>query len=79
MKKKLSFVAILFISSLFVKAQSPEDYLIKKDSWEETVRASCDKLNYDWNHKEGRFNFIFYYKNIPIIYKALFISLQNQK
>jgi hypothetical protein len=52
---------ILFASSQ-VLAQTKKEYYSQQDTWEETVRTVCDKLNYDWNHKEGDFKFIFYYE-----------------
>jgi hypothetical protein len=58
------FLLTIFLTfPIFLTAQEDVNYFIKKDTWEETVRYSCDKLNYDWNHKKGKFNYIFYYRH----------------
>ena len=36
-------------------AQNQTDYFIRKTTWEESLRVSCDKLNYDYNHREGKY------------------------
>ena len=61
----LRYVVVLFVllfASNQVFAQPEKEYYSKLDTWEESVRMVCDKLNYDWNHKEGDFKFIFYYE-----------------
>lgn len=66
--KKVRYLAtsLLIIGITFpllLSAQDEDNYYNKKNTWEETVRSACDKLNYDWNHKEGKFNFIYYYRH----------------
>jgi hypothetical protein len=45
-----------------------EEIVIMRISWllfqayEKTLNLLNDKINYDWNHKTGKFNFIFYYQ-----------------
>ena len=65
-KMKISFHSVfkvdkvcLFAFCLFLSfqslAQNQTDYFIHKATWEESLRVSCDKLNYDYNHREGKY------------------------
>ncbi len=47
---------------LSTEAQSIEKNTATPGFYEEMVRDACDTLNYNWNHKTGNFNFIYYYK-----------------
>ena len=63
-----SLLIIIMSFPILLSAQEDDDerrnsYYAKKSTWEETVRLACDKLNNDWNHKEGKFNFVVYYRH----------------
>jgi len=45
-----------------INAQNDGENPVSNSSYLESVRDACDNINYDWNHKTGKFNFIFYYQ-----------------
>jgi len=46
----------------FINAQNEGRDFVSNSTYLESVRNTCDEINYDWNHKTGKFNFIFYYQ-----------------
>ncbi len=56
------FVIAVLVFLLIPFLSKGQDYFIKKETWQETIKESCDKINKDWKDKTGKFDFVFYYE-----------------
>ncbi len=70
----LTVFVLLFIP-FFSNAQ---DYFVKKDSWQETIKESCDKINHDWIHRTGKFKFVFTYERNSYSFNREINKVMNQ-